>query len=81
MIGLFHAGLVMIEIGPGSRAYQRLSLRIDFGPMQRMAGYNLYIGGQVFFKCSEFGGLAGGLTTDDGTDLGCFEPQVRNTCP
>lgn len=37
-----------------------------------MARYNLYIRGQVFFECGELWSLAGRLTTDDRTDLGCL---------
>lgn len=61
-----------MESDMGVKPYQRLSLRIDFGSVQRVARYDLYIGRQVFFECCKLRGLAGGLTTDDRTDLGCL---------
>lgn len=56
----------------GLETYQRLSLRIDFGTVQRVAGDDLYILGKVFFERGKLWGLARGLTTDDSTDLGSF---------
>lgn len=64
--------LVGIEIGREGK-YQRLAFRIHFGAMQRMAGYDLYIDRQVLFESCKFRGLAGGLATHDGANLGSFE--------
>ena len=33
----------------------------------------------MFFECSKFRGLAGRLTTDDGTELGSFERGLECT--
>lgn len=52
-------------------------MRIHFGAVQRMARYNLYIGGQVFLECGELWSFAGRLATDNGTDLGCLNPSQK----
>lgn len=38
-----------------------------------MTRYDLYVSRQVFFECGKLWSFAGSLTTDDGTELGCFE--------
>ena len=48
---------------------------VDFGAVQRVAGYDLYISREVFVECSKLRSLAGRLTSDDGTEFGCLIPS------
>lgn len=51
--------------------HQGLAFGVDSGAVQRVAGYDLDVGGEVFFKGGHFGGFARGLTADYGTVFGC----------
>lgn len=51
--------------------HQGLTFGVDSGAVQRVARYDLNVGGEVFFKGGHFGGFARSLTADNGTVFGC----------
>jgi hypothetical protein len=57
--------------------YKWLTLRIDFGAVERVAGDNFDIRREVGFEGGYLGGFAGGLTAYDGTDLRCCSTSVK----
>jgi hypothetical protein len=73
--GVTNARLGWSRIEHAAQPYQRLTLRVDFGAVQRVAGYDLYISRKVFVESSKLRGLAGRLTSDDGTEFGCLIPS------
>jgi hypothetical protein len=49
-----------------------LALRVDARPVEGVAGYDADVGGEVLLESCNLWGFAGGLTANDGADLGSW---------
>lgn len=66
---VLHEGKVCVR-GAVFDQHEGLAFRVDARPVEGVARYDADIGGEVLLKGFDFGGFAGRLTANNGTDLG-----------